>query len=192
MNKEKLEVNLSGHSDVFNDNMIVFDRNINFVYGENGTGKTTIAAEINNQFSDKYNVCEFKDFTSLVGENGRLNAISLGQVNAELQKKINSATKKIAEYREQLEEPEEDGDDNAYSKLNSATERYNTQRAEIDKALQISARNIKNMADPQVAPPSYNKNSFADDAPDALPLSAKELKIAKETASAKRRITFRQ
>lgn len=108
MNKEKLEVNLSGHSDVFNDNMIVFDRNINFVYGENGTGKTTIAAEINNQFSDKYNVCEFKDFTSLVGENGRLNAISLGQVNAELQKKINSATKKIAEYREQLEEPEED------------------------------------------------------------------------------------
>lgn len=39
MNKEKLEVNLSGHSDVFNDNMIVFDRNINFVYGENGTGK---------------------------------------------------------------------------------------------------------------------------------------------------------
>ncbi len=187
MNKEKLEVNLSGHSDVFNDNMIVFDRNINFVYGENGTGKTTIAAEINNQFSDKYNVCEFKDFTSLVGENGRLNAISLGQVNAELQKKINSATKKIAEYREQLEEPEEDGDDNAYSKLNSATERYNTQRAKIDKALQISARNIKNMADPQVAPPSYNKNSFADDAPDALPLSAKELKIAKETASAKKK-----
>ena len=187
MVKEKIEVNLSGHSDVFNDDTIVFEGDINFVYGENGTGKTTIAAEINSQYSDKYNICEFKDFTSLVRENGRLNAISLGQVNAELQKKINSATKKITDYKKQLEEPEEGGDDNVCSRLNGATERYNAQRAKIDKAFQTSASNIKNMVDPQVAPPSYNKNSFAEDIPNASPLKARELRIAKETASAKKK-----
>ena len=187
MVKEKIEVNLSGHSDVFNDDAIVFEGDINFVYGENGTGKTTIATEIYDQFSDKYNVCEFKDFTNLVGENGRLNAISLGQTNAELQKKINSAATKIAGYKKQLEKPEEGGDGNICSKLNDAIERYNAQRLKIDKALQISASNIKNMTDPQVAPPSYNKISFSDDIPNALSLNTKELKIAKETASAKKK-----
>lgn len=68
MNNGILKVNLSEHSDVFNDDAVVLDGDINFIYGENGTGKTTIATEINNQFSDKYNVCEFKDFISLVGE----------------------------------------------------------------------------------------------------------------------------
>lgn len=42
------------------------------------------------------------------------------------------------------------------------------------------------MADPQVSPTSYNKNTFADDTPNASLLSAKELKIVKETASAKK------
>ena len=43
------------------------------------------------------------------------------------------------------------------------------------------------MVDPQVAPPSYNKNSFAEDIPNASPLKARELRIAKETASAKKK-----
>lgn len=187
MNNGILKVNLSEHSDVFNDDAVVLDGDINFIYGENGTGKTTIATEINNQFSDKYNVCEFKDFTSLVGENGRLNAISLGQTNTELQKKINATAEKIIGLKKLLAEPEKGDEDNAYSRLRDATERYNAQRAKIDKALQTSASNIKNMADPQVAPTSYNKNTFADDIPNASLLSAKELKIVKETASAKKK-----
>lgn len=187
MTKEKLEVNLSEHSDVFNDDAIVFEGDINFVYGENGTGKTTIATEINSQFSNKYNVCEFKDFTNLVGENGRLNAISLGQINAELQKKINITTGKITEYRKLIVEPEKDDESNVYSKLKVASEKYNAQQAKIDKMLQVSASNIKNMADPQVAPTNYNKNSLATDIPDALLLNSKEFKIAKETALVKRK-----
>lgn len=136
MNNGILKVNLSEHSDVFNDDAVVLDGDINFIYGENGTGKTTIATEINNQFSDKYNVCEFKDFISLVGENGRLNAISLGQTNTELQKKINATAEKIIEFKKLLAELEKGDEDNAYSRLSDATEKYNVQRAKIDKALQ--------------------------------------------------------
>lgn len=187
MTKEKLEVNLSGHSDVFNDHRIIFDGDINFVYGENGTGKTTIAVEINSQFSDKYNIYEFKDFTKLVGENGRLNAISLGQVNAELQEKINKTIEKINKYKKLLAEPEKDGESNIYSSLKNITDKYNAQQAKIDKAFQVSASIIKNMADPQVALTNYNKNSFADDIPNASLLSEKEYKILKETASIKKK-----
>ena len=187
MAKEKMEINLSEHLDIFNNNAIVFDGDINFVYGENGTGKTTIAVEINNQFSDKYNIYEFKDFTNLVGENGRLNAISLGQVNAELQGKINETIEKINTYKKLLAEPEKDGESNVYSRLKNITEKYNAQRAKIDKAFQASASIIKNMADPQVALTNYNKNSFAEDIPNASPLSEKESKILKETASIKKK-----
>lgn len=183
----KLALDLSGHTDVFNDEELVFDKNINFVFGENGTGKTTIATEINNQFSEEYNVREFKDFTSLVGENGRLNAISLGKTNTELQKKIEASTAKIAEYKQFLTEPKENESDNIYSRLKKANEDYKKQSAKIDKFLQVSASQIKNMTDPQVAPTSYNKNSFADEIPKATLLSAEEIKVAKETALTKKK-----
>lgn len=182
-----LALDLSEHSDVFHDGKLIFDKNINFIFGENGTGKTTIATEIHNQFSEKYNVREFKDFTNLVGENGRLNAISLGKTNTELQKKIEASTRKIAEYRQLLVGSSEDEEDNVYSRLKKANEAYNNQKTKIDKFFQSSASHIKNMTDPQIAPTSYNKNSFADEIPKASPLSAEEIKVAKETTLIKKK-----
>lgn len=183
----KLVLDLSEHSDVFNDDELVFDKNVNFIFGENGTGKTTIATEINNQFPEEYSVREFKDFASLIGENGRLNAISLGKTNTELQKKIEASTAKIAEYKQLLAEPKENGSGNAYSKLKKANENYDRQKAKIDRFLQTSASHVKNMTDPQVALTNYNKNSFADEIPKATLLSAEEIKIAKETALTKKK-----
>lgn len=70
-----------------NSQEISIKNNINFIFGKNGTGKTTITNEIENQLSEKYDVRIFKDFDG-VAENGRLDAVALGKRNAEIQKKI--------------------------------------------------------------------------------------------------------
>ncbi|MDR5602698.1 AAA family ATPase, partial [Staphylococcus coagulans] len=65
----------------------------NFIYGKNGTGKSSITEEIINQYSDSHNVFVFQGFHSVIAENGKLNAISLGSENAELQAQIDIQNK---------------------------------------------------------------------------------------------------
>ena len=60
----------------------------NFIFGKNGTGKSSIRRAIKNQYSDTYDVRIFQGFRKIVQDNGGLTAIALGRENAELQPKI--------------------------------------------------------------------------------------------------------
>lgn len=79
---------------VFEDNEVLFDKNINFIFGNNRTGKSTIARFLQEQ-SDEHDVRVFQGFQSVVGENKELNAVVLGDENLEINKKrFNSRKRK--------------------------------------------------------------------------------------------------
>ena len=95
-----MKINLSKHADKYASNSLELDitKKVNFIYGKNGTGKTTIADEIANQLSSQYAVHVFKDFDG-VAINERLDAVALGTENAGIQKQIDNIDKEIIEMK---------------------------------------------------------------------------------------------
>ena len=184
---DDIKIDLSEHHDVFESAKLDLNKNIIFVYGENGTGKTTISSEIEKQLQSKYTVRSFKDFTTLIGENNRLNAISLGRANSELQEKINNSIRTIKDLEQQLNLPEDNATNNLFSNLQQATNEYNSQKNKVDGLLQEAASQIKNIKDPQIAQTTYNRNSFEKEISLAKSLSETETKIAKDTAFIKQK-----
>ena len=73
----------------------------NFIYGKNGTGKSTITQIISDSFYDTHDVRIFQGFDS-VAENSVLNAISLGKENASIQPQIDQVNIEISELENEL------------------------------------------------------------------------------------------
>ena len=161
MNTPLLRICLSHHADKFDENShaLVFDKQVNFVYGKNGTGKTTIADEIFKQLSSDYDVCIFKDFEGVI-ENNRLNAVALGSENATIQKQIDFIENEILRIKEQVEQPENKEKENLYTKAARKKEEFDKHEKKLNQFYIDSAREIKNQNNPQVAKTSYDKVSF--------------------------------
>lgn len=101
-NMTTIDIDLSQYPDRFKDKKISFtESKPAFIFGRNGTGKTTITNTIIEQCKDSYDVRVFKDFEN-VAENKQLNAISLGEENSEIQGKINDLNRKINELNETI------------------------------------------------------------------------------------------
>lgn len=182
------KVSLSDHPDKFSEDSQEFTiaKKINFIFGRNGTGKTTISDQIMSQLSDEYDVCLFKDFGGVV-ENDRLNAVALGTTNAKIQKKINHLDSEIAEFNKQIEIPKDDNIENLRTKSIETQTAYSTKYDTIDSFFSDSARKIKNLSNPQIAKPSYNKSSFQYDIEKANLLSEKSIKAHKDTIKAEKK-----
>jgi len=116
-----IKIDLSKHPDKFtaNSQEFVIEKKVNFVFGKNGTGKTTIADEISIQLSDQYDVCIFKDFDGVV-ENARLDAVALGTENAEIQRKIDSVDAEILVIEQETKQPEDKNTENLFTKAAAA------------------------------------------------------------------------
>lgn len=179
-----IKIDLSNYPDRFANNSKEFSiiKNINFVFGKNGTGKTTLADEIINQYSNDYNVCVFKDFAGVI-ENNRLNAIALGVENAEIQRQMELIEKDIIDIKKEVEEPADDTE-NLFSKSKKAEANYKRKGNEIEQFYTNSARNIKNQSNPQIAKTSYSKNDFKDEINNAKLLSDDKINEHKETIKA--------
>ena len=177
-----LKINLSGHSDKFasESQELAVVQNVNFIFGRNGTGKTTIASEIKNQLSGDFEVYVFNDFDG-VAENARLDAISLGTENAAIQKKLNVIDKEIIEIMKQTEPPKDSGLSNLYTKANKAKLKLAVTEKEIDSLYAESAKRIKGQANPQISIPSYNKKHFINEMPNAILLSETDILAYKST-----------
>ncbi|MTV19274.1 AAA family ATPase [Staphylococcus delphini] len=93
----------------------------NFIYGKNGTGKSSIAKAILEQYSDEYEIRIFQGFSSVIAENGELNAISLGRENTALQPQIDEQSKKYEQLRADVTKNEENVD-NTYARYEEAQE----------------------------------------------------------------------
>lgn len=183
--KPSIKVSLLHHPDKFvpNSQDLLITKKVNFIFGKNGTGKTTISDEILSQLSNDYDVCVFKDFDGVV-ENGRLNAVSLGTENAKIQNEIDVIDKEILEIEKQTNQPEDGTVDNFFTKAKKAEEAYVKQKNKIDVFFTDSARKIKNKSNPQIAKPSYDKANFQDDISKAELLNDDNIATHKNTIRA--------
>ena len=178
---------------LFIDNTINFNDKVTFVYGRNGTGKSSLSKIIKDQLLDR-EVSVFQGYESILGENKKLNAVILGEKDklidsqiSELEDEMKSIQAKIVEIKQNTEKPD-DGKTNYYTNLQEAKSAYASHDSAFKKKKSEAAARIKNMQ-PQIAPPTYDVRDFAKDIPLAKELNPEnkkhhELMLKSETKTA--------
>lgn len=162
--------NLELPSDIFAVKQLTDIKQKNFIYGKNGSGKSTITNRIVKQYADQYDVRVFQGFDS-VAENSRLKAISLGKKNAELQPQIDEVELQIKEIETDLSE---DSNDNFYSKYKNSKQKYEEHYESLKQFYKNSARSLK-INYTSLTGPNYNTNDFQKDIPTAQKLSVENV-----------------
>lgn len=116
-----MELDLSG-IDLFDADKITFDKRKTYIYGPNGTGKTTISNQIK-KMSNDYDVYVFQGFESVISSDKTLNAIVLGTENVEISQQldkinglIESKQKEINDIKETISEPKNQDQQNYWTK----------------------------------------------------------------------------
>lgn len=155
---------------------------VNFIFGKNGTGKSTIAKLLKDQFSQRYNVQSFAGFSEYIANNDSLNAIALGKSNATIQRQIDALNEKIQKLSNELDENY--ATDNCAARLAQAQKEVNDKKKNLEDLFSKCARDLKNMSRPQIASPTYNKRNFEDEIKYAQKLGDTEIANAKQECQA--------
>ena len=113
----------------------------NFIYGKNGTGKSTITQTIFDSFHATHDVRIFQGFDS-VAENSVLNAISLGKENASIQPQIDQVSLEISELERDII-ANESKPDNLYARFQAKEKEYEEQNKSINDNCRSSASKLK-------------------------------------------------
>lgn len=113
----------------------------NFIYGKNGTGKSTITQTIFDSFHATHDVRIFQGFDS-VAENSVLNAISLGKENASIQPQIDQVSLEISELEKDII-ANESKPENLYARCQAKEKEYEEQNKSINDNCRSSASKLK-------------------------------------------------
>lgn len=179
-----MEIDLQ-NEELFEDNEIEFGKQINFVFGKNGVGKSTITRLIVDQCKS-YDVRLFQGFEGVIDENKLLNAVVLGQENIEINKKITEKEKEKEKKKQEKEEILKKITDQGYNTKNlwtdleEAKKIYNGKVQEIRKFLTDSAAKIKKATSPQISIPNYDYRNFENEIKEAKLLQDVEIESNKE------------
>ncbi|WP_424408454.1 AAA family ATPase [Pasteurella sp. PK-2025] len=167
-------IDLTGNN-LFKFNEIKFDKKVNFIFGKNGCGKSTITKLVKEQCNN-YDVRIFQGFESVVSANNSLETVVLGEENTEInnrieeeRRKIESIERDIAVIENNICENKEDPD-NLWSKKNLKEKEYKAQKDKIDDFCRESAKKIKE-DEQKITSSSYDIRSFKEDIPQAKSLS---------------------
>lgn len=154
--------------EVFEDDSIEFTKKRNFVFGKNGTGKSTLTKLISEQCSD-YDVRIFQGFERIIGDNDKLNAVVLGEENNLIEDQVKEKTEMIKAKRKErgiiakrIEEPN-DNEENLWTSCKKAEDELTKKEKEINDFLKKAAASIKNKQNPQVAITSYNIKNLKEE-----------------------------
>ena len=179
----------------FEDESINFDKSVNFVFGKNGTGKSSICDLIRTQNSNGehgYDAYIFQGFESVISDDQKLNAIILGEENTKIDKiikeyesEITDIQGKIDAERAKIVEPQ-DKSENLYTQKLKLENKKQRKENKEQKFYSDSASEIAKMKDPVIVENArgYDKNSFQGEIEDALKspiLSDEEIATLKET-----------
>lgn len=164
-------------------NVTLFDRDsidinkpVNFIFGKNGTGKSTLSRLIKEQNPDK-DVRIFHGVES-VAIDGKLNSVILGQENILAQKNIEKLNKEIENLQSDKQVKEEEKKE-LENKIAEKKKEINKIERLIDKFLAEKASEIKN--NPlHVATPNYNVLLIKKELKYAFKLSEDEKQECKE------------
>ena len=149
------DVNLRDYSYIFETQEINDFKRINFVYGQNGTGKSTLTKALKSQYASSYDIHIFQGFRKLIGENKYLNSITLGRENVTVQKRIDELNIQINEIRREIQEPEE-GQENLYTELQKYLNKLSSLESMRERDFSKIANEIKNNH-LGIVGPNYNK-----------------------------------
>lgn len=181
-----MRVNL-GNKVFFEVKEVLFDKKVNFVFGKNGCGKSTISSLIKEQYSSEYDVRVFNGFDGVVGENSRLETVILGEENndinnqiLELEREIDDIKREIDVIRNNISESE-DNPNNLWKEHKNKIEELVAQQKMIDEFYSRSAKEIKEDSR-RFFSPLYNCNSFERDISNAKLLSDNTIKELDELA----------
>lgn len=170
-------------------------KNKNFIFGKNGSGKSTLTNLIRDQYQSEFDIRIFTGFESILTDS-KLNAVVLGTENAEIKRKLDGIESDLEKLNVKLEpleseyksltwmpEYEEDGIiiSELLKKNNDAKKNYEQKDNEINRFYQDMARKLKQMNNPQITIPSYNKNYFISDIPKVKELNESEIMQSLET-----------
>lgn len=169
---------------LFDSDILEINKPVNFIFGKNGTGKSTISRLIREQNPDK-DVRIFHGVES-VAIDGKLNSVILGQENILAQKNIEKLNKEI----ENLQSDKQEVVNEKSVIQNDIDEKENNKdnaEKEIKDFLIGKASEIKN--NPlHIATPQYNISSIKKELKYAFKLSEDEKQECKENIKIEERI----
>lgn len=170
-----MKIDLSNEK-LFDINEIELDKPVNFIFGKNGTGKSTITKLVKEQITDK-DIRIYQGLKSVIA-NGRLNSVTLGEENVSAQRNIEKFESEIANFVEKKRGYEEIKQSLTLEK-NSLNKELKAQENKINNFFSSSAREIKNN-DLHIASTSYNQPTFKAEIKYAFRLSVDERNKCKE------------
>lgn len=169
---------------IFDENSIDFNKKTCFIFGNNGTGKSTLTNYLKNSLTN-YDVRIFQGFDSVVNDNEELNAVVLGDQNVEIDKEVKIIDNKINKIEikkseiERLIDKSNHDDDNLYHKMINDKIKYEKFDNKIEYFYSQEASRIKNV-EPKISSTNYNKNDFKLEIEQANSLSDEEMERLKK------------
>lgn len=190
-----------GNTNIFFNSEIEFDKDINFVFGKNGTGKSTITSLIQEQYGNDLDIRIFQGFDSILGEDRRLNAVTLGEENTSINEQISSKeTEKeklllnIEEMSKEIQSPDSENIENSYSKLENSKKEKSSKIKEIEAFYTQSAATIAKDNRLVENARTYRKDTFKKEIANAKIIEKDELEknsnILKSEKKVAKRIDF--
>ncbi|MDY5132996.1 AAA family ATPase [Actinotignum urinale] len=171
----QLRINLSNEN-LYEADEFVIDKKCTFIFGNNGTGKSTLSEFIKTQFRDEYDVRLFNGFNGVISEDQKLNAVLLGEENAKINEEIKNIEKDISGKQRELEKIEEELnpeiDNSVGQKRKEAKEKLERHTKNINAYYTKSAAEIKKQTNPSIAKTSYNIADFKKDKEMIVDMSA--------------------
>ena len=161
---------------------------VNYIYGKNGTGKSTLTKLMSRQFAGLYDVRVFQGFEAIVGDSHKLDAVVLGEANTAIQAQIDQKLEAIrmrqsaiSDMEKKITPQEKPDKDNLAAQLYLAQKDYDKVEKAVGKVHTDAAKAIKTRTNPQISVTSYNKSGFVADIPRAKQLADAEREALCET-----------
>lgn len=140
------DVDLSGCQYIFDDERITGLRKVNYFYGKNGTGKSSLVSAIKQQYANQYNIKIFQGFEKLIGSNEYLNAIVLGTENLTVTEQLKTIDGQLDSLISQIDVSglKNYNKRNLFDELQESKNNCLEKKADLDKKLSKAARELKN------------------------------------------------
>lgn len=168
--------------EIFLNDSIDLDKSINFIFGKNGTGKSTMTSLIEEQYGDCLDVRVFQGFDSIVGEEKRLNAVTLGEENTSINEQISSIENEreklfndVENLSKEIKIPENKKIENLFSKLEKSKEEKRMKNKEIEAFYTQSAATIAKNKHLVENARTYRKDTFKRELQHAKTLEKNEI-----------------